>query len=182
MEDLISSIGFEFMYNILVIFFLLLHVNGTCPLTLYPFQCVEVANIHDDLRQLSYRSVTVRSYNRYDVNGFRFWSTPFVAACPRAAIVNSGVMTRAINKQGQEINYYETIQQILEFSFAGDKELKIVFFICNWFDSIHGILHNKYGMVEIKHNDKLPGTDDFILAHQVKLVYYLKSPCQKLAA
>jgi hypothetical protein len=91
-------------------------------------------------------------------------------------------MTRAINKQGQEINYYETIQQILEFSFAGDKELKIVFFICNWFDSIHGILHNKYGMVEIKHNDKLPGTDDFILAHQVKLVYYLKSPCQKLAA
>jgi hypothetical protein len=37
-------------------------------------------------------------------------------------------------------------------------------------------------MVEIKHNAKLPGNDDFILAHQVEHVYYLKYPCQKLAA
>jgi hypothetical protein len=70
----------------------------------------------------------------------------------------------------------------LEFNFAGDKELKVVFFICNWFDSIHGIRHNKYDMVEIKHNAKLSGNDDFILAHQVEQVYYLKYPCQKLAA
>jgi hypothetical protein len=70
----------------------------------------------------------------------------------------------------------------LEFSFAGDKELKVVFFICNWFDSIHLIRHNNYGMIEIKHYAKLPGNDDFILAHQVEHVYYLKYPCQKLAA
>jgi hypothetical protein len=37
-------------------------------------------------------------------------------------------------------------------------------------------------MVEIKHNAKLLGNDDFILAHQVKQVYYLKYTCQKLAA
>jgi hypothetical protein len=37
-------------------------------------------------------------------------------------------------------------------------------------------------MVEIKHNAKLLGNDDFILAHQVERVYYLKYPCQKLAA
>jgi hypothetical protein len=37
-------------------------------------------------------------------------------------------------------------------------------------------------MVEIKHNAKLPGNDDFILAHQVKQVYYLKYPCEKLTA
>jgi hypothetical protein len=70
----------------------------------------------------------------------------------------------------------------LEFSFAGDKELKVIFFVCNWFDSIHGIQHKKYGMVEIKHNAKLPSNDDFILAHQVEHVYYLKYPCEKLAA
>jgi hypothetical protein len=63
----------------------------------------------------------------------------------------------------------------------GDKELKVVFFVCNWFDTIHGIRHNKYGMVEIKHNAKLPCNDGFILAHQVKQVYYLTYPCQKLA-
>jgi hypothetical protein len=37
-------------------------------------------------------------------------------------------------------------------------------------------------MVEIKHNARLPGNDDFILAHQVEQVYYLKYPCQKLVA
>jgi hypothetical protein len=37
-------------------------------------------------------------------------------------------------------------------------------------------------MAEIKHNAKLPGNDDFILAHQVKQVYYLKYPCEKLVA
>jgi hypothetical protein len=91
-------------------------------------------------------------------------------------------VTRAINEQGYKINYYGIIKQILEFSFAGNKELKVVFFVCNWFDSIHGIRHNKYGMVVIKHNAKLPGNDDFILAHQVEKVCYLSYPCQKLAA
>jgi len=73
--------------------------------------------------------VTVRSYGRYDVNGFRFRSAPFEAARPRAATVNSGVVTRAVDEQGKEINYYGIIQNILEFCFAGDKELKVVFFV-----------------------------------------------------
>jgi hypothetical protein len=64
----------------------------------------------------------------------------------------------------------------------GDKELKVVFFICNLLNRIHGIRHNKYVMVEIKHDAKLPDNDDFILAHQVEHVHYLKYPCQKLAA
>jgi hypothetical protein len=70
----------------------------------------------------------------------------------------------------------------LEFGFAGDKKLKVVFFLCNWFDSIHGIQHNKYDMVKIKHNSKQLGNDDFILAHQAEQVYCLNYPCQKLAA
>jgi hypothetical protein len=36
-------------------------------------------------------------------------------------------------------------------------------------------------MVEIKHNAKLLGNDDFILAHHIEQVHYLKYPCQKLA-
>jgi hypothetical protein len=65
---------------------------------------------------------------------------------------------------------------------VGDKELKVIFFVYNWFDSIHGIGRNKYGMVEIKHDGRLPGNDDFILAHQVEHVYYLLYPCQKMIA
>jgi hypothetical protein len=37
-------------------------------------------------------------------------------------------------------------------------------------------------MVEIKHIAKLPGNDDFILAHHVEHVYYLKYECEKLIA
>jgi hypothetical protein len=40
---LISSTGFEFMYKLIVIFFLLLHVNGTCLLTSYPFSALKLS-------------------------------------------------------------------------------------------------------------------------------------------
>jgi hypothetical protein len=92
--------------------------------TSYPFKCTKVANIHDDLRQLSYGSVTVSGYDRYDVNGFRFRPVPFEVARPPEVTINLGVMTRAINEQGQEINYYGIIQQILEFSFVGGQRTK----------------------------------------------------------
>jgi hypothetical protein len=79
--------------------------------------------------------VKVRSYDRYDVNGFRFSSTTFEALRPLAATTNSGVVTKAIVAEGRETNYYGIINKILEFSFARNKELKVVFFDCDWFDS-----------------------------------------------
>jgi hypothetical protein len=42
--------------------------------------------------------VTVRNYGRYDVNDFHFRSAPFDVARPRAATINSGVVTRAIDE------------------------------------------------------------------------------------
>jgi hypothetical protein len=44
---------------------------------------------------------------------------------------NSGVVMRAIDAEGRETNYYEIINKILEFSFAGNKELKVIFFDCD---------------------------------------------------
>jgi hypothetical protein len=82
--------------------------------------------------------VKVRSYGRYDVNGFRFHSTAFEALRPLAVTSNGGVAMRAINAEGHETNYYEIINKILEFSFARNKELKVVFFDCDWFDSKNG--------------------------------------------
>jgi hypothetical protein len=79
-------------------------------------------------------------------------------------------------------NYYGIINEILEFSFTGKKELKVVFFDCDWFDSNNGTCQNQFSMVKVKHNERLLGYDTFILAHQVKQVYYLSYPCQKLNA
>jgi hypothetical protein len=123
----------------------------------YPYnfiflQCVKVVDVHLDLRQLAYRLVKVRSYGRYDVNCFRFRSTAFKALRSLVATTNSGVVTRAINAEGCETNYYEIINKILEFSFVGNKELKVVFFDYDWFDSNNGTQQNQFGMVEDKHN------------------------------
>ena len=37
-------------------------------------------------------------------------------------------------------------------------------------------------MVEVKHEERLCGCDNFILAHQVEQVYYMSYPCEKLSA
>jgi hypothetical protein len=125
--------------------------------TKYPYhffrRCVQVVDIHPDLRQLAYGLVKVRSYGRYDINDFRFCSTTFEALRPLATTTNSGVVTRAIDVEGHETNYYGVINKILEFSFARNKELKVVIFDCDWFDSNNGTRQNEFGMVEVKHNE-----------------------------
>jgi hypothetical protein len=44
---------------------------------------------------------------------------------------NSGVVTWAIDAEGNETNYYVIINKILVFSFAWNKELQVVFFDCD---------------------------------------------------
>jgi hypothetical protein len=52
-------------------------------------QCVVAGNVYADLCQLSYGSITVKSYGRYDGNGFRFHSTIFEAFRPLMATTNT---------------------------------------------------------------------------------------------
>jgi hypothetical protein len=40
--------------------------------------------------------------------------------------------------------------KILEYTFSGTKELKVVFFECDWFDPVNGIKVDDFGMVEVK--------------------------------
>jgi hypothetical protein len=143
---------------------------------------VLAGNVHADLRQLSYGSIVAKSYGQYDVNGFHLHSTIFEASHPLVAITNTGVVTRAIDADGHESKYYGVIKNIIKYSFAGNKNLKIVFFNCDWFDPYHGTRKNNFGMVEVKHEHRLRGCDPFVLAHQVEQVYYISYPCEKLSA
>jgi hypothetical protein len=68
-------------------------------------------NVHADLCQLSYGSVTTKSDGRYDVNVFRFRSTIFEASHPLVAITNTGVVLRVIDEEGHETKYYEIIKK-----------------------------------------------------------------------
>jgi hypothetical protein len=143
---------------------------------------VLASNVHVDLRQLSYGSIVAKSYGRYDVNGFLFRSTIFEASRPLAGTTNTGVVTRATDADGHESKYYEVIKNIIEYGFARNKNMKIVFFDCDWFDTYHGTRENNFGMVEVKDTRRLRGCDPFVLAHQVEQVYYMSYPCEKLSA
>jgi hypothetical protein len=69
---------------------------------------------------------------------FHFCSTQFEALRPLRATTNTRVVRRVIDAEGRETNYYGIMNNILEFNFAGNKELKIVFFDCDWFDNNNG--------------------------------------------
>jgi hypothetical protein len=138
---------------------------------------VLAGNVHADLHQLSYRSIVTKCYGRYDVNRFHFHSTIFEASHPLAATTNTGVVTRAVDADSYESKYYGVIKNIIEYSFAGNKNMKTVFFDRDWFDPYHGT--REIGMVEVKHVCLLRGYDPFVLAHQVERVYYMSYPCEK---
>ena len=80
------------------------------------------------------------------------------------------------------MNYYGVINDILEYDFAGSKNLKVVFFKCDWFDPNQGTVENQFGMVEVKHELKTSACSKFVLAHQVDQVYYIPYPSIKLEA
>jgi hypothetical protein len=69
-----------------------------------------------------------------------------------------------INVEERETNYYGIINKNLEFSFAENKEPKVVFFDCDWFDGNNGTQQNQFSIVEVKHNERLWGYDTFALA------------------
>jgi hypothetical protein len=50
---------------------------------------------------MSYANVKVRSYDCYDIKGFRFCSTKFESTCPFAATTNTRVVCRAIDDRGR---------------------------------------------------------------------------------
>jgi hypothetical protein len=54
----------------------------------------------------------------------------------------------------------------------------VVFFDCDWFTP-NTTRENQYGMVKVKHNDRLQGHNTIILAHQCEQVYYLTYPSKK---
>jgi hypothetical protein len=58
-------------------------------ITWFKEHALRASIVHPDLCQLSYGYVTVRSYDPYNVNGFRFRSTIFEDARPLAATYNT---------------------------------------------------------------------------------------------
>ena len=67
-------------------------------------------------------------YSRYDINGYRFQTVKLEASRSLAATTNSGVVARDKDASGVTADYYGILQKIIEYTFGGAKELKVVFF------------------------------------------------------
>jgi hypothetical protein len=105
----------------------------------------------------------------------------FASVQPLTATTNTVIVMRVVDAEGLESKYYRIIENIIKYNFAWNKNLKTVFFDCDWFDPNEGTQGNEFGMVDVKHTHQLRGCDPFVLAHQVEQVYYMSYPCEKLS-
>jgi hypothetical protein len=124
-------------------------------------------NVSNDLRQLSHGQVKVLEYSHYDINGYHFQMAKLEASHPLAATTNNKLVTSSEDATGQVIDYYDILQNIVEYTFGGAKELKVVFFQCDWFDPINDTRVDEFGMVEVKHKSRYSGSN-LLLAHQAQ--------------
>jgi hypothetical protein len=84
-------------------------------------------NVCNDLRQLSLGQVKTLEYNHYDMNEYHFRTMKLEASHPLAAITNNRLVTSGEDATGHINNYYSILQNIVEYTFIGAKELNVVF-------------------------------------------------------
>lgn len=117
----------------------------------------------------------VTEWHTYLVNGYKF-DTQYWSEGKRT--INSGVYVKG-ETGGSENDYYGVIQHIyqLEYPYL-DYEKKIVLFYCSWFDpSVRGTkLNPKCNTVDIQMNRRYQLYDPFIMAENVRQVYYVPYP------
>jgi hypothetical protein len=71
--------------------------------------------------------VKVLKYGRYDINGYHFRTAKLEASRPLAATTNSGVVANGEDASRLAADYYSVLQKIIEYTFGGTKELKVMF-------------------------------------------------------
>ena len=146
----------------------------------FTLQCKVNASIHKALRQISYGfSSRVSTYGCYDINGYRFRSETYEHTRAGLATTNCGVCVSSFDENDNLLEYYGVIKDIIKISWQGSMQLQLVIFECDWFDPTPaGVRRTEnLGLVEVKHSSRLSNFDPFVLASQVKQVYYLSYAC-----
>jgi hypothetical protein len=85
-------------------------------------------NVSNDLRRLLLGQVKALEYSRYDINEYYFQIAKLEASHPLAATTNNRVVANGKDASRLAADYYGVLQKILEYTFSGAKELKVVFF------------------------------------------------------
>jgi hypothetical protein len=70
-------------------------------------------------------------------------------------------------------------KKILEYTFSGAKEMKVVLLKCDWFDPVNGTRVDNFGMVEVKH-ESCYSVNNLLFTHQAQQVYYISYPQESM--
>jgi hypothetical protein len=111
--------------------------------------------------------VKALKYDCYDINGYRFWTVKLELSHPLAATRNNGVVANDEDTSDLVADCYGVLQRIIEYTCGGTKELKVVFFECNWFDPVNGSRVDDFGVAEVKHESRYSG-NNLLFAHQAQ--------------
>jgi hypothetical protein len=111
--------------------------------------------------------VKALKYGRYDINRYHFWTVKLEASRPLAATTNSEVVANGEDASGLAADYNSVLQKIIEYIFGGAKELKVMFFECDWLDLGNGTRVDDFGMVEVKHKSCY-SSNNLLFAHQAQ--------------
>ena len=86
------------------------------------------ASIPKELRHLSRGCILkVKSYDIYEVNGYRFRSEKYEKYRVNLTTTNTGVLTVGVDDgTNNELEYYGIIKDIVELKFDGDSEFSLV--------------------------------------------------------
>jgi hypothetical protein len=101
----------------------------------------------DELRNVGNGfSRRVKSFNVYDVNGYRFRTRSYEAKWGNLKTTCSRV--RTLGTDGKD--YYSIVKEIFELDFGKDLGCKPMVFKCHWFDPNVKKKDLKIGQVEIR--------------------------------
>src|SRR3954468_18816788 len=102
----------------------------------------------------------VHTYEKYDINGYRFRTGMKEQTMPDRKTTNSGD--------------YGIVEEINELLYYGENPPNAVVFKCHWFDPKDTRrTHEHVGLVEIKQKNLLNVADVYIVAQQATQVFYL---------
>ncbi|KAM3251440.1 hypothetical protein P3L10_005510 [Capsicum annuum] len=129
------------------------------------------------LRDIAWRpDAKVRKFSKYSVNGYRFHIEEFSKG---KKTNTSGVWV----KGDGGVDYYGVLYEILELDYhIGWPKKKLVLFWCKWYDPTPRLgtkVHPQYKIVEIKRTREYGLYDPFVIAQNVKQVYYAPYPLKK---
>ncbi|XP_029126265.1 uncharacterized protein LOC109793794 isoform X1 [Cajanus cajan] len=138
---------------------------------------LSVRNQH--LRDLSYGPLTcVKEWHTFFVNGYKFHTHAWSEG---KKTINCGVYVKGLIEGGED-DFYGVIKHMYELEYnTSTYPKKVVVFYCDWFDpSSRGTrIDPKYNIVDIKMDRRYQLFDPFIIAHNVRQVYYVPYPATR---